>query len=253
MSKAETVCIIPARLASARLPRKVLRELLGKPLIQYVFESALRAQGIQRVLVACDDQEIKSCVERFGGEAVLTRSSHKSGTERIAEAAEALDCERVVNVQADEPLMHGTTIEAVARALEEDPASEMSTACIAKEDAEGYRNPNVVKVTKDQNGRALYFSRAPIPFDREGRSNRYFKHLGIYGYRRDFLIRIPTLPPSELEEREKLEQLKVIENGYRIRVVEAARDSIGVDTEADFKLVEQMLAAQSRGAGVSHA
>ena len=252
MSKTETVCVIPARLESTRFPKKLLQTINGKPLLQFVYENAKKAKHAERVLVACDHEAIKNCVESFGGEAVLTAAHHTSGTERIAEVAKNLTCEFIVNLQGDEPLMHPETIDQVIGALEKDQSCMMSTACIAKNDPEEFSNPNVVKVTKDRNGWALYFSRSPIPHDRDSRSHQFFKHLGIYGYRRDFLLRFPALPPSTLEQREKLEQLRALENGYRIKMVETVHDSIGVDTEADFKLVKERLISAHR-VGASHA
>ena len=252
MSKLETVCMIPARLESTRFPRKLIQLIQGKPLIQYVYENAKRAKRLERVLVACDDETIKECVEGFGGEAVLTGAHHKSGTERIAEVARHLDCNFVVNLQGDEPLMHSDVVDQVVLALQRDASCVMATACIPKSDPDEFVNPNVVKVTKDENGWALYFSRSPIPHDRDGRTNRYFKHLGIYGYRRDFLLKFPRLAPSSLERVEKLEQLRALENGYRIKVVETVHDSIGVDTEEDFKVVAERLGALAK-VGVSHA
>ena len=252
MSRGEAICVIPARLESTRFPRKLLQAIEGKPLLQFVYENAKKAKRIERVIVACDHEAIKECVESFGGEVVLTSPRHTSGTERIAEVANRLSCELVVNLQGDEPLMHSEVVDQVVVALQKDPTCVMSTACISKNDPEEFLNPNVVKMTKDKNGWALYFSRAPIPYDRDGRMNHYFKHLGIYGYRRDFLIQFSTLAPSVLEQREKLEQLRALENGYRIKTVETVHDSIGVDTEADFKLVKEKLISMGR-IGVSHA
>ena len=199
MSKMETVCVIPARLESTRFPRKLLQTIEGKPLLQFVYENAKQAKRVERVVVACDHEAIKSAVESFGGEAILTGTHHASGTERIAEVAKSLNCEFIVNLQGDEPLMHPETIDQVVIALQRDISCVMSTACISKNDPEEFLNPNIVKVTKDQKGWALYFSRAPIPHDRDGRSTHYFKHLGIYGYRGDFLLQFPNLPPSALE------------------------------------------------------
>ena len=246
MSKMEAVCVIPARLESTRFPRKLLQTIEGKPLLQFVYENAKRAKRVEQVIIACDHELLKNCVESFGGEAVLTSTRHNSGTERIAEVAKNLNCEFIVNLQGDEPLMHSETIDQVIVALQRDISCVMSTACILKNDPEEFLNPNVVKVTKDQKGWALYFSRSPIPHDRDGRLTQYFKHLGIYGYRRDFLLHFPTLPPSVLEQREKLEQLRALEDGYRIKVVETVHDSIGVDTEADFKLVKEKLISSHR-------
>ena len=252
MSSKDVVCIIPARLESTRLPRKLLKTIEGKPLIQWVYENAKHASRVSRVLVACDHESIKECVESFGGEAILTRNDHKSGTERIAEVARRLAAAFIVNVQGDEPLLHAEVIDLVTTALSKDPACVMATACVRKNDLKTLNNPNVVKVTKDKDGWALYFSRAPIPYEREGSQGEYFKHLGIYGYRRDFLLHFPTLPVSSLEEREKLEQLRVLENGYRIKVIETVHDSIGVDTEEDFEMVRKQLMSLQR-MGVPHA
>lgn len=248
MSKSEAVCVIPARLESSRFPRKLLQTIEGKPLIQFVYENAKKAKRINRVMIACDSEAMKECVNSFGGEAILTGAYHTSGTERIAEVAKNLDSKLIVNLQGDEPLMHYEVVDQVVSALETDSSCMMSTACIQKNDPEEFSNPNVVKVTKDKNGWALYFSRSPIPHDRDQRSHLYFKHLGIYGYRRDFLLQFPKLPASSLEQREKLEQLRALENGYRIKVVETVHDSIGVDTEADFKLVKEQLISQRAGA-----
>lgn len=242
--------MIPARLESTRFPRKLLQTIEGKPLIQFVYENAKKAKRVDHVIVACDHEAIQNCVNSFGGEAVLTGTHHTSGTERIAEVAKNLTCEFVVNLQGDEPLMHFEVIDQVISALERDGSCVMSTACIKKDDPGEFLNPNVVKVTKDKSGWALYFSRSPIPYDRDKRAHSYFKHLGIYGYRRSFLLQLPNLPSSSLEQCEKLEQLRALENGYRIKVVETVHDSIGVDTEMDFKLVKERLS--SHRAGVSH-
>ena len=248
MSKTESVCVIPARLESTRFSRKLLQMIEGKPLLQYVYENAKKAKRIDRVIVACDHELLKKSVESFGGEAVLTGTHHTSGTERIAEVAKTLACRFIVNLQGDEPLMHSEVIDQVVAALERDSSCLMSTACLPKNDPEELQNPNVVKVTKDRNGWALYFSRSPIPHDRDGRAGSYFKHLGIYGYRRDFLLQFPMLDASPLEQREKLEQLRALENGIRIKVVETVHDSIGVDTEEDFKLVKEKLMSTKLGA-----
>ena len=250
MFKMEAVCVIPARLESTRLARKLLRTIDDKPLLQFVYENAKKAKKIERVIVACDHESIKECVESFGGEAILTSSHHTSGTARIAEVAKKLSCELIVNLQGDEPLMPSEVIDHVVTALQRDFSCVMSTACVPKTDSQEFMNPNVVKVTKDQNGWALYFSRAPIPYRRDSGAAlspvRYFKHLGIYGYRRDFLLRFSTLLASSLEQTEKLEQLRVLENGYRIKVIETVHDSIGVDTEEDFQWVKERLSSSHR-------
>lgn len=253
MSKLETVCMIPARLGSTRFPKKVLQTIEGKPLIQFVYERARKAKRVDRTIVACDHELIKQCVESFGGEAILTGSHHASGTDRIAEVARQLECGLIVNLQGDEPLMSPEVIDQVVVALQRDASCVMATACVPKDDPAELSNPNVVKVIKDQDGWALYFSRAPIPHVRDGGSrSRFFKHLGIYSFRRDFLIRFSKLAPSPLEQIEKVEPLRALENGYRIKVVETVHDTISVDTEEDFKLVAERLSASGR-IGVTYA
>ncbi len=237
----DAVCVIPARLGSTRLPRKLLRTIAGKPILQWVYEHAKQARLVSRVIVACDDESLISCVRNFGGEALMTRPDHQSGTERIAEVAAGLSCEAIVNLQADEPLMPGEVVDQVVRALREDPACQMSTACVKKDDPNEFRNPNVVKLTKDVTGRALYFSRSPIPHDRDGKRSDFLKHLGIYGYRRDFLLKFSSLAGSDLENRERLEQLKALENGICIKVVETTHDSVGIDTAEDLERVETFM------------
>jgi 3-deoxy-manno-octulosonate cytidylyltransferase (CMP-KDO synthetase) len=252
MTRADAVCVIPARLESTRLPKKLLQQIHGKPLLQLVHENATQAKSVSRVIVACDDESLKRTVESFGAEAILTAKHHQNGTERIAEVARDLTCEIVVNVQGDEPLMNPSTIDQVVHSLRADRDCEMSTACVAKSDAEGYHDPHVVKVTKSRPGHALYFSRLPIPHDCAEKNTNYFKHLGVYAYRRDFLLQFSKLPASKLEQLEKLEQLRAIEGGYRIKVVETVHDSIGVDTEKELELVRELLVTAKR-AGVSHA
>ena len=244
----EALCVIPARLESTRLAKKLLRTIEGKPLLQFVYENAERAKSVKRVLVACDHESIKDCVEGFGGEVILTSPHHTSGTERVAEVAHHTAYEIVINLQGDEPLMNAEVIDQVAEALRQDPTCVMSTACIRRSDPREFANPNVVKLTKDRFGYALYFSRAPIPHNRDGGPTDFFKHLGIYGYRRGFLLQFAALSPSLLEQREKLEQLRAIDNGFKIKVVETVHDSIGVDTEEDFQTVQHELALRAQKA-----
>jgi len=237
--------VIPARLESTRLPRKLLRTILGKPILQHVYENARRAKKPSRVLVACDHEELARAVKLFGGDYLMTSSKHQSGTERLTEVAEKLKADVFVNVQADEPLMHPSTIDDLISAMEINPECSMATACIRLREEYDFRNPNVVKVVKNQKDEALYFSRAPIPHDRDGQATDFFKHLGIYAYTRDFLLRIPKLKASNLEKKERLEQLRVLDNGFSIKVLETAYDSIGVDIEDDLKKVEKIMKAQS--------
>jgi 3-deoxy-D-manno-octulosonate cytidylyltransferase len=243
---ARVAVVIPARYGATRLPGKPLAEIDGRPMIWYVWEKARRAQVPSRVVVATDDERIAAVVRGFGGEAVMTSPTCASGTDRVAEAARGMDEEVVINLQGDEPLMHPSVIDAVAAPLVSDPDVTMSTAALPQDDPAEYAHPSVVKVVVDGRGDALYFSRSPIPHYRDAGTGRYRKHLGIYGYRREFLFRVAALPPSPLEEAERLEQLRVLENGYRIRVVDVAHDSVGVDTPEDLKAVEGRLCGPKR-------
>lgn len=233
--------VIPARYASARLPGKPLARIDGRPMIWYVWDKAARSRTAARVVVATDDERIAAAVRGFGGEAVMTSSSCASGTDRVAEAARGLPEEIIVNLQGDEPMMHPSVIDAVARPLLDDPAVMMSTAALPLDDPEEYARPSVVKVVTDCRGDALYFSRSPIPHFRDAGRGRFRKHLGIYGYRKEFLFRVAALPPSPLEEAERLEQLRVLQSGFRIRVVDVEFDSVGVDTPDDLRAVERRL------------
>ena len=241
------VAVIPARFASTRLPGKPLIDLAGVPMIVRVAEQARRTPGLAAVIVATDDVRVRDAVEAHGHRAMMTREDHRSGTDRLAEVAAGLDCDVLVNVQGDEPLIDPAMI---AQALEPfaDPAIEMTTLCRRLTEVEEFLNPNVVKAVVGGNGFALYFSRAPVPFDRAaaGRAPipvHAFKHIGLYGYRRLTVLRLAGLPRTPLEDTEMLEQLRALENGIRIRVVETELDSIGVDTDADVARVRALLAA----------
>jgi len=242
------VAVIPSRYDATRLPGKPLADIAGRPMIEHVYRRTASARGVDAVVVATDDERIAAAVRGFGGVVMMTGSSHRTGTDRIAEVAANLPCEIVLNVQGDEPLIEPETIEAVIAPLVADPMLEMSTVCVALLDRSDYANPNVVKVVKDRAGRALYFSRSPIPHLR-GRDSGSgpFKHLGLYGYRRTFLLTFATLPQTPLEQVESLEQLRALEHGYRIHTVETKYDSIGVDTPEDLERVRrQMLAGTIR-------
>jgi 3-deoxy-manno-octulosonate cytidylyltransferase (CMP-KDO synthetase) len=218
-------------------------------MIEHVYRRAAAARGVGAVVVATDDDRIAAAVRKFGGIAVLTQSTHRTGTDRIAEVAAKLPCEIVLNLQGDEPLIEPQTIEAVITPLTSDPMLEMSTVCVAISDRDDYDNPNVVKVVRDRTGRALYFSRSPIPFYRDegvgADFRRSYKHLGLYGYRRTFLLKFATLPQTPLEKAESLEQLRALEHGYRVHAVETDYDSIGVDTPEDLERVRGRLRADS--------
>ncbi len=238
----KSVVIIPARYASTRLPGKPLLEIGGRPLIEHVYERAARARGISAVVVATDDERIFQAVRRFGGQAVMTSPDHPTGTDRIAEAAEAFDADVVVNVQGDEPLIPPEVVERVAAILgPEEPAPMASVMTRVRTPAEA-NSPSVVKVVVDQQGYALYFSRYPIPFVREaGVKHLPYRHLGIYAYRREFLRQYPHLPQTPLECLEMLEQLRALEHGYRIRMVETDYVPVGVDTPEDLEHVRALM------------
>lgn len=232
--------VIPARYASSRLPGKPLLRETGKYLIQHVYERACEASCAAEVIVATDDDRIRAAVASFGGRAEMTRAEHPSGTDRVAEVAGRLTADVVVNLQGDEPLIEPEAIDLLAGLLASDPAAEMATLAVPIADRDTYLSPNVVKVVCDDRGRALYFSRSPIPMVRDGepdfaaRPARFLQHLGLYAYRRDFLPRIAATPPHPLEESEKLEQLRVLGTGGTILVGRVAHAHRGVDTPADY-------------------
>jgi len=229
-------------------------------MIEHVYRRAAAARGVDAVVVATDDERIASAVRGFGGVATMTNAAHRTGTDRIAEVAAGLPCEIVVNLQGDEPLIDPEAIDAVIAPLMRDPMLEMSTVCVAIADRSEYDNPNVVKLVKDRSGRALYFSRSPIPHFRGGPFegpakagpdldvgagfSGPFKHIGVYGYRRTFLLKFASLAQTPLERSESLEQLRALEHGYRIQTVETRYDSIGVDTPEDLERVRRQLLAE---------
>ncbi|HEX5110241.1 MAG TPA: 3-deoxy-manno-octulosonate cytidylyltransferase [Vicinamibacterales bacterium] len=236
-----TVILIPARYHSTRLPGKALADIAGRPMIEHVYRRAMAVRGVNGVVVATDDERIRQAVHAFGGTARLTRPDHRTGTDRIAEVARELDCEIVINLQGDEPLIQAAMIEQVMEPFR-DAAVVMTTLRRAIEEPREAADPNVVKVVVDRNGDALYFSRSSIPFVRDPQVGTVlFKHIGLYGYRREFLITFAALPPTPLETAESLEQLRAIEHGYRIRTPETSFDSIGVDTPEDLERVRRQL------------
>ena len=245
--------VIPARYASTRFPGKPLADLNGKPMIQWVCEGTARCPLVDRVLVATDDERIADAVSAFGGMAVMTRADHPTGTDRLAEVAAGIDCDLIVNVQGDEPLIDPAMIEAAVKPLLDNATIPMGTLKTPLTSLEEFHNPNVVKVVTDRHGFALYFSRAPIPHPRDFSdqlSTRWpelatAKHVGLYVYRRDFLLTFPTLAPTPLEEQEKLEQLRALEHGYRIFVAETAMGAQGVDTPEDLDRVRRLLVDHS--------
>ncbi len=238
--------VIPARYSSTRFEGKVLADISGKPMIQHVWEKAKSARALDEVIIACDDERIMDAAGRFGAKAVMTSKDHSCGTDRIIEAVTFREARIVINIQADEPLIHHTTINSVAQALIDDKNITMSTAAKRIDNHQDINDPNVVKVVSDRNAFALYFSRAAIPHYPVNSGIKepvYFKHIGIYGYTKDFLFVYKNMPPSVLEKAERLEQLRVLESGHRIKVVESKYDSVGVDTPEDLEKVRQLLCA----------
>jgi len=248
---ARVVAIIPARYESTRLPGKPLADLDGQPMIQHVYERAAQARGVERVLVATDDARIRDAVDAFGGDVVMTRADHRTGTDRIAEVARTLDAEVIVNVQGDLPLLDPAYVEAAVAPLVaagDGVPVDMVTLATPLRPGEAERS-QVVKVVRDRRGDALYFSRAPIPWP--GATG--LRHIGLYAYRRTFLLELASLAPTPLEQSERLEQLRALENGYRIRVeVVAASDAmIEVDTPEDLERA-RAAASTSKGGQPSH-
>lgn len=244
-SDTTVVGVIPARWASTRFPGKMLAEIRGRPLLQWVVERAQRAEALDGLLVATDDGRIFDLAARIGVEAVMTRADHSSGTDRIAEAISKTQAGIVVNIQGDEPLIDPLLIDTVAQALMEERDWDMSTAAAPIDDIEDIDNASVVKVVCDEDQKALYFSRAPIPFSRDGEERTtgtlYWRHIGLYGYRRSFWERLVKEPVCMLERTEKLEQLRALYMGGRIKVIETEDVSLGVDTPEDVERVERRL------------
>ncbi len=233
--------VIPARLESTRLPRKALRLICGHAMIEWVFHRARQAPSLSHLLVATDSEEILNYCRRAAIPAEMTSSAHRSGTDRIVEVMGHKPADIYVNIQGDEPMVTAEHIELMLGPFHQTPETQVATLKVAIT-AEEARNPNNVKVVTDRAGRALYFSRAPIPHDCEGTGQvQYFKHLGLYAYSAAALMKFQTLSPSALEQHERLEQLRLLENGVPINVVETTVDTIGVDTEEDLKRVEEYL------------
>jgi 3-deoxy-manno-octulosonate cytidylyltransferase (CMP-KDO synthetase) len=242
--------VIPARLQSSRFPGKVLAEIASKPMVQHVYERASQARYLTSTIIATDDERVVEAARAFGARVRMTRPDHPSGTDRVAEVASAENAEIVVNIQGDEPLIDPDAIDAAILPLVHDPSVVMSTLKKKIENPREIQDPNVVKVVTDRAGDAIYFSRCPIPYERDrlaAGAPPYFKHVGLYVYSRDFLMEYPVLPVGPLEQAERLEQLRALENGYRIRVVETEYESVGVDTPEDLERVSAWFEAAIRG------
>jgi 3-deoxy-manno-octulosonate cytidylyltransferase (CMP-KDO synthetase) len=274
-SHIRAVAIIPARYASTRFPGKLLADLAGKPLVEHVYRRTAACRALSDIMVAADDERVAAAVRSFGGRVRMTSPAHQTGTDRLAEVARTLDCDLIVNVQGDEPLIDAAMIEQALRPFAADSSLVMSTLRCRFNDPSEASDPHVVKVVVDQQGYALYFSRAAIPYLRpstgsgrpelvEGRGSGprrsspdaaasegwspvdLYKHIGLYVYRRDFLLTLARLEPTPLERAEALEQLRALEHGYRIMAVETAYESIGVDTPEDLERVRRLLTADAR-------
>jgi 3-deoxy-manno-octulosonate cytidylyltransferase (CMP-KDO synthetase) len=231
------IVVIPARFGSTRFPAKIVASDTGKPLVQHVVDQAKKCKRIDRVIVAADDQRIAEALRPFETLVVMTSSTHQSGTDRIAEVARGLSADIIVNVQGDEPEIEPETIDALVRRLEEFPTDDMATACTPFPRGANPADPNLVKVVVDNDGRAIYFSRSPIPYYRDAdfsENAAYHLHLGIYAYRRPFLLKFSGWPPSPLEKTEKLEQLRALEHGRSIYVLKIDRTTHGIDTAEQY-------------------
>lgn len=234
--------IIPARFYSSRFEGKVLADIEGKTMLQHVWERAKQAKVLSDVIIACDDERVSAAAKEFGANAVMTSKDHASGTDRICEVVSFLDVDAVVNIQADEPLIQPVMIDTVAQALVDGKNVPMATLMKKIDNDEELNDPNVVKVVVDKNSFALYFSRSAIPYlaaNSSVKSPVYYKHIGLYGYTKDFLFIFKNFPVSSLEAIEKLEQLRVLQEGIKIKVIETKYETIGVDTPEDLEKVKQ--------------
>lgn len=249
----KTAIVIPARYGSRRLPGKPLLRQTGKYLVQHVYERACQASRASAVVVATDDPRIVAAVESFGGRVVLTRRDHPSGTDRVAEAARSLDADVIVNLQGDEPLIDPAALDLLPQLLERNPETDVATLAVPVRSLDQWHDPNCVKVVCDAAGRALYFSRAPIPFVRDGQPDlaaappQFLLHLGLYAYRRPFLFGLAAQQPEPLEQLEKLEQLRVLALGRRIHVGVVEHSAAGVDTYEDYQRFVQQYRQEQRG------
>ncbi|MCC3144271.1 3-deoxy-manno-octulosonate cytidylyltransferase [Halanaerobium sp. Z-7514] len=247
MNDFKTAAVIPARYDSTRFPAKALAKIAGKEMVVRVMEAVQKSKLIDEVIVATDDKRIKAVVEANGGKAVMTSSEHQTGTDRIAEAAENIDADLIVNVQGDEPLISQATIAQAIKPFQDEENLKMSTLR-RRLDSTKAADPNIVKVVVDKDDYAIYFSRFPIPYyrDQERKDKEYFQHIGLYVYKRDFLLKYSAMNSTNLEKAESLEQLRVLENGFKIKVVETETKLIGVDRKEDIELVEEELKKRNR-------
>ena len=235
------LCVIPARYASTRLPGKPLADIVGKPMIQHVYERSAQATIPQQVVVATDDEKVFQAVQQFGGKVVMTSSEHQTGTDRLAEvASKYAEVDVIINVQGDEPLIDPKVIDELAQEFLNDTALQMASV-MSIMDTEDYQNPNAVKVVTDLNNNALYFSRSLLPYPRVAGKANVYKHIGIYAYKKDFLLKFAKLEPTPLEQSESLEHLRALENGYKIKMIKTKAKFIGVDSIEDLQTVNELL------------
>jgi 3-deoxy-manno-octulosonate cytidylyltransferase (CMP-KDO synthetase) len=245
--KKDVIGVIPARYSSTRFEAKVLADICGKPMIQHVWERARQSLLLDDLIIACDDERIAQRCREFGAKVAMTAKGHASGSDRIAEVVNPLEVKIVVNIQGDEPLVHPTMIDLVASALINNGSVYMATLMTSIHDAAAVADPHVVKVVVDKNNFALYFSRSAIPFRAQSSNIKepaYYKHIGLYAYTKDFLFTFKKMAVSTLEKTEKLEQLRVLEEGYKIKVLETKYDTIGVDTPEDLEKVRERVAKE---------
>ena len=239
----QAIGVIPARYGATRFEGKLLKDLCGKPVIQHVYERAKKAKLLDDLIIAADDDRIVKAVEGFGGKVVFTSKSHSTGTDRLTEVVNQIDVKIVVNIQGDEPLIQPLLIDDLVRTMQDNPDVMMATVVKKSQSLEEFKSPDVVKAVVDQNRNALYFSRQPIPtfLKLDAEKAYFYKHIGIYAYNKDFLFTFKKLPKSYLEKNEKLEQLRALECGYKIKVVETKYETVGVDTPEDLKLAATLM------------
>ena len=242
----EAVGVIPARYSSTRFSGKVLADICGKPMIEHVWRRAKKALLLDDVVIACDEQSVFEVVREFGANCVMTAKGHLSGSDRITEVIGPMDVNFVVNIQADEPLIQPLMIDSLIEALQRDSSIYMATLMKKIQDSQDVVDPNIVKVITDKDNFALYFSRAALPYRAEGAEGIpvYYKHIGLYAYTKDYLFTYKNIPVSYLENAERLEQLRVLENGFRIKLIETRFETVGVDTPQDLERVKQLLAGE---------
>lgn len=247
----DAIGVIPARYGSTRFEGKVIKDLCGKPVIQHVYERAKKAKQLDDLIIAADDDRILKVVEKFGGKAVFTSKSHSTGTDRLTEVVNAMDVKIVVNIQGDEPLINPIVIDDLVSAMKADPSIAMATVVKKSYSLEEFKSPDVVKAILDQKNFALYFSRSPIPTllkpNEKNKESFFYKHIGIYAYNKEFLFTFKKLPPSYLETSERLEQLRALEAGYKIKAIETKFETVGVDTPEDLELAKALLEKTQNG------